>query len=154
MPRLRRLLRWALFAVAGISLLGVLALGTLYMVVSSKLPDVQALRHVELQEPMYVYARDGRLMALDSATGAQLWEFQTGAGMHAPVSTFEHKGKQYLLAFSAGSALIGSARGDSLWLFGLDGTLGPVQSGTPVSRNAAATAATGSPTWRTGLLNA
>jgi len=68
MPRLRRLLRWALFAVAGISLLGVLALGTLYMVVSSKLPDVQALRHVELQEPMYVYARDGRLMALFGET--------------------------------------------------------------------------------------
>jgi len=61
--------------------------------------------------------------------------------MHAPVSTFEHKGKQYLLAFSAGSALIGSARGDSLWLFGLDGTLGPVQAGAPVSRTSAATPA-------------
>ena len=57
--------------------------------------------------------------------------------MHAPVSTFEHKGKQYVLAFSAGSALIGSARGDSVWLFGLDGTLPPVQPGTPVSRTAA-----------------
>src|SRR3546814_1328879 len=29
-------------------------------------PDVQTLRHVEMQEPMYVYARDGRLMALRS----------------------------------------------------------------------------------------
>ncbi|HVR81635.1 MAG TPA: penicillin-binding protein 1A [Luteimonas sp.] len=64
MPRIRRLLRWALLAFAGIVVLGLLALGTLYFVVSSKLPDVQALRHVELQEPMYVYARDGRLMAL------------------------------------------------------------------------------------------
>ena len=91
---------------------------------------------------LFVGRNDGRLMALDSGTGVQLWEFQTGAGMHAPVSSFEHKGKQYLLAFSAGSALIGSARGDSLWLFGLDGTLGPVQSGTPVSRNANATPAT------------
>ena len=90
---------------------------------------------------LFVGRNDGRLMALDSATGAQLWEFQTGAGMHAPVSTFEHKGKQYLLAFSAGSALIGSARGDSLWLFGLDGTLGPVQAGAPVSRTSAATPA-------------
>src|SRR6185436_7940584 len=67
------------------------------------------------------------------------WEFQTGAGMHAPVSTFERNGKQYVLAFSAGSALIGSARGDSVWLFGVDGTIGPVQAGTPVSRNAATT---------------
>ena len=87
---------------------------------------------------LFVGRNDGRLTALDSATGRQLWEFQTGAGMHAPVSTFEHKGKQYVLAFSAGSALIGSARGDSLWLFGLDGTLPPVQPGAPVSRNAAA----------------
>ena len=58
--------------------------------------------------------------------------------MHAPVSTFEYKGKQYLLAYSAGSALLGTARGDSVWLFGLDGTLSPVQPGTPISRQAAA----------------
>jgi quinohemoprotein ethanol dehydrogenase len=90
---------------------------------------------------LFVGRNDGRLMALDSANGKQLWEFQTGAGMHAPVSTFERNGKQYLLAFSAGSALIGSARGDSVWLFALDGTLGPSQAGTPVSRNAAATPA-------------
>ena len=88
---------------------------------------------------LFVGRNDGRLTALDSVSGKQLWEFQTGAGMHAPVSTFERNGKQYLLAFSAGSALIGSARGDSVWLFALDGTLGPAQAGTPVSRNAAAT---------------
>ena len=89
---------------------------------------------------LFVGRNDGRLTALDSATGKQLWEFQTGAGMHAPVSTFEHKGKQYVLAFSAGSALLGSARGDSVWLFGLDGTLPPVQPGAPVSRQAAVAA--------------
>ena len=85
---------------------------------------------------LFVGRSDGRLMALDSANGAQLWEFQTGAGMHAPVSTFEHKGKQYVLAYSAGAALLGTPRGDSVWLFGLDGTLPPVQPGTPVSRQA------------------
>ena len=68
MPRFRRLLRWGLLAFAGISILGVLALGILYYLISSKLPDVQSLRHVELQEPMYVYARDGRLMALFGET--------------------------------------------------------------------------------------
>jgi quinohemoprotein ethanol dehydrogenase len=88
---------------------------------------------------LFVGRNDGRLTALDSSTGKQLWEFQTGAGMHAPVSTFEYKGKQYVLAYSGGSALIGSARGDSVWLFGLEGKLGPVQPGAPVSRNAAAT---------------
>jgi quinohemoprotein ethanol dehydrogenase len=86
---------------------------------------------------LFVGRNDGRLTALDSASGKPLWEFQTGAGMHAPVSTFEHKGKQYVLAYSAGSALLGSARGDSLWLFGLEGKMGPVQAGTPVSRTAA-----------------
>jgi mono/diheme cytochrome c family protein len=88
---------------------------------------------------LFVGRNDGRLTALDSANGKPLWEFQTGAGMHAPASTFEHKGKQYVLAFSGGSALIGSARGDSVWLFALDGTLRPVPAGTPVPRNAAAT---------------
>jgi penicillin-binding protein 1A len=68
MPPFRRLLRWALLAFAAISLLGLLALGTLYVVVSSKLPDVQSLRTVELQEPMFVYANDGRLMALFGET--------------------------------------------------------------------------------------
>jgi alcohol dehydrogenase (cytochrome c) len=90
---------------------------------------------------LFVGRSDGRLMALDSTSGKQLWEFQTGAGMHAPVTMFERNGKQYLLAYSAGAALIGSARGDSVWLFALDGTLGPVQAGAPVSRNAAATPA-------------
>jgi len=94
---------------------------------------------------LFVGRNDGRLTALDSATGKQLWEFQTGAGMHAPVSTFERNGKQYLLAFSAGAALLGSARGDSVWLFSLDGTLPPAQPGTPVSRQVVAVAPAGAP---------
>lgn len=68
MSRFRRLLRWFLFLSLAIAVLGGLAVGTLYFVVSAKLPDVQALRNVELQEPMYVYARDGRLMALFGET--------------------------------------------------------------------------------------
>jgi quinohemoprotein ethanol dehydrogenase len=94
---------------------------------------------------LFVGRADGRLTALDSATGTQLWEFQTGAGMHAPVSSFEHKGKQYVLAYSAGSALLGSARGDSVWLFGVDGTLPPVAPGTGVPRSTAAPAPPTSP---------
>lgn len=89
---------------------------------------------------LFVGRNDGRLTALDSATGRQLWEFQTGAGMHAPASTFEQNGRQYVIAYSAGNALIGSARGDSVWLFGLDGTLPPVPPGVPVSRQTAAPA--------------
>jgi mono/diheme cytochrome c family protein len=86
---------------------------------------------------LFVGRNDGRLTALDSRSGKQLWEFQTGAGMHAPMSTFVHRGKQYVLAYSAGNALIGSPRGDSVWLFGLEGTLAPVEAGVPVNRLAA-----------------
>ena len=64
MPRLRRLLRWALIASAGLALLAATGLGTLYYVVSSRLPEVDSLRTVEMQEPLYVYAADGRLMAV------------------------------------------------------------------------------------------
>jgi len=90
---------------------------------------------------LFVGRADGRLTALDSTNGKPLWEFQTGAGMHAPVTTFERNGKQYVLAYSAGSALLGSARGDSVWLFGLDGTLPPAAAGTPVSRQTVVAAA-------------
>jgi alcohol dehydrogenase (cytochrome c) len=72
---------------------------------------------------VFVGRSDGRLTALDSGSGAKLWEFQTGAGMNAPASTFEHNGRQYLVAYSAGNLFAGSPRGDSLWLFGLDGAL-------------------------------
>ena len=47
--------------------------------------------------------------------------------MNAPATVFEHGGKQYVLAYSAGNLFAGTARGDSLWLFGLDGTLEPAQ---------------------------
>ncbi|MDO5505585.1 MAG: penicillin-binding protein 1A [Pseudoxanthomonas suwonensis] len=64
MTRFRRFLRWTLLGLAGLVVLGVLGAGALYVAVSSRLPDVQTLRDIQLQEPMYVYAQDGRLMAL------------------------------------------------------------------------------------------
>ncbi len=70
---------------------------------------------------------DGHLIALDSDTGKLLWEFQTGAGLNSPAMTFEHEGKQYVAVLSGGNALIGSARGDSVWLFALDGTMEEAQ---------------------------
>jgi len=67
-PRFRRFLRWSLFALAGLALLGVIALGTVYYLVAPQLPDVQTLRDIELQEPMYVHSRDGRLIAVFGET--------------------------------------------------------------------------------------
>ena len=64
MPVFRRLIRWALFALAGVAFFASLALSSMYLVMVPKLPDVETLRNVEMQEPMYVYSRDGQLMAL------------------------------------------------------------------------------------------
>ena len=57
-----------LIAATGALLLGAVALGTLYFLIAPKLPDVETLRTVELQEPMYVYSRDGKLIALFGET--------------------------------------------------------------------------------------
>ncbi|QLQ28223.1 penicillin-binding protein 1A [Pseudoxanthomonas mexicana] len=64
MSRFRRLLRWTLITFLILALAGAVGVGVLYYTVSSKVPDVQALRNVELQEPLYIYASDGRLMGL------------------------------------------------------------------------------------------
>ena len=68
MSRFRRLLRWAVIAFIALFLIGAVGLGILYYVVSSKLPEVDSLRNVELQEPLYVYASDGRLIGLFGET--------------------------------------------------------------------------------------
>jgi alcohol dehydrogenase (cytochrome c) len=78
---------------------------------------------------VFVGRSDGRLTALDSSDGTKLWEFQTGAGMNAPVSVVEHDGREYVVAYSAGNLFAGSARGDSVWLFALNGTLDQAEAG-------------------------
>ncbi len=92
---------------------------------------------------VFVGRNDGRLTALDSSTGDKLWEFQTGSGMNAPVTVFEHKGKTHVLAYAAGNVLAGSKHGDSLWLFALDGTLVPLEANAAVTVPVSYTVATG-----------
>jgi len=89
---------------------------------------------------LFVGRNDGRLTALDPRDGSRLWEFQTGAGVNAPASVFEHDGTQYVVVYSAGNLFAQSPRGDSVWLFALDGTLDPVE---PPGAAAAATGAAG-----------
>jgi len=68
MPRFRRLLRWsAIFAVA-FALAGAIIAWIVYAQIVRTLPDVQQLRDIELQEPLYVHASDGRLIALFGET--------------------------------------------------------------------------------------
>jgi quinohemoprotein ethanol dehydrogenase len=81
---------------------------------------------------------DGRFVALDSRNGDVLWEFQTGAGLNATASIFQHHGHQKVAIVSAGNTFAGSPAGDSVWLFSLDGKLPP--SDPPQALAARATA--------------
>lgn len=62
-PRWRRILKWALASVLGLFALGVVGLLTLYWLIAPTLPSVDALRAVELQVPLQVVTRDGKLIA-------------------------------------------------------------------------------------------
>ena len=68
MARFKRLLRRALILFAGLAVLGVAAIGILYWLISPRLPDVQELRNVQLQVPLSIYSRDGKLIALIGET--------------------------------------------------------------------------------------
>ena len=74
----------------------------------------------------FVGRNDGRLTALSSRTGDSLWEFQTGAGMNSPVTTFNYNDKQYIVAYAAGNTFAGSEKGDNLWLFTIDGGISDI----------------------------
>jgi alcohol dehydrogenase (cytochrome c) len=86
---------------------------------------------------IFVGRSDGRFTALDNANGNRLWQFQTDAGVAASASTFMHHGQQYVVVLSAGSMFGGGKKGDSLWLFSLDGTINslpPEASDAPVAQ--------------------
>lgn len=82
---------------------------------------------------LFVGRNDGRLTALDADDGMKLWEFQTDAGLNAPVSVFEHEGTQYVITYAAGNLLGGTEHGDSVWLFSLNGTIDSLPIAPPPS---------------------
>lgn len=61
-----------------------------------------------------------------------LWQAQTGAGVNAPASVFEHRGQQYVVVVSAGSLFANASRGDSVWLFSLQAKMDAVQNAIAV----------------------
>lgn len=75
---------------------------------------------------LFVGRSDGRLVAYDKRDGRVLWEFQTDAPITAPASVFEYKGVEYVAVLAGGSVYTSTARGDGLWLFSLNGTMGPL----------------------------
>jgi quinohemoprotein ethanol dehydrogenase len=79
---------------------------------------------------LFVGRADGRLTALDKSNGNRLWEFMTDAGVNTTVTTFEHKGKQYVVVHAGGGLFANGKRGDGVWMFSLDGK---IPSLTPAS---------------------
>jgi quinohemoprotein ethanol dehydrogenase len=93
---------------------------------------------------VFLGRNDGRITALDSSTGARLWQFQTDAPVNSGVSTFMHQGQQLLVTY-AGGGFVSAKKGDGVWLFGLNGTVGPISPtvapGPPPARAPAPVAA-------------
>jgi quinohemoprotein ethanol dehydrogenase len=75
---------------------------------------------------VFVGRADGRLTALDKRNGRKLWEFMTDAGVNTTVTTFEHKGRQLVVVHAGGGAFANGKRGDGIWMFALDGKIGPI----------------------------
>ncbi len=78
---------------------------------------------------LFVGRADGRLTALDKSNGEKLWEFQTDAGVNTTVTTFEHRGKQYVVVHAGGGLFANGKRGDGIWMFSLDGMIPSLQPG-------------------------
>ncbi len=85
---------------------------------------------------LFVGQIDGNALALDAATGNELWEFQTGAAISRAPVTYAIDGEQYVAVFAGGTGIpYGDSvtQGDMLWAFKLGGTLqdGVGQPGEP-----------------------
>lgn len=81
---------------------------------------------------MFIGQPDGYLVAYDIANGAELWRFQTGAGVHTAPVTYSIDGDQYIAVFAGGNSVpYNSPPGDNLWAFKLGGTVPPAPTPTP-----------------------
>jgi PQQ-dependent dehydrogenase (methanol/ethanol family) len=77
---------------------------------------------------------DGTLVAMDDATGDELWSWQCGAGANTNPISYEIDGEQYIAVFAGGAwEPVGPATpyGDNLWAFKLDGTVAQAATPTP-----------------------
>jgi alcohol dehydrogenase (cytochrome c) len=63
---------------------------------------------------------NGAFKAYNSANGNLLWEFQAGAGVNAPPSSYTVGGKQYVVVGAGGNTQIDFKRGDSIIAFTID----------------------------------
>jgi len=71
---------------------------------------------------------------LNARSGEVLWKFQTGFGADAPASVYELDGQEYIALVTGGNSVQGSATGDAVWVFGMNGNLAPLPPPQPPSR--------------------
>ena len=62
---------------------------------------------------------NGQFKAYDSATGNVLWNFQAGAGVNAPPSSYTVDGKQYIVVGAGGNVQLNYKRGNNIIAFTL-----------------------------------
>jgi alcohol dehydrogenase (cytochrome c) len=62
---------------------------------------------------------NGHFKGYDARTGAILWDFNAGAGVNAPPSTYLVDGKQYIVVGAGGNTQIDAKRGNSIIAFSL-----------------------------------
>jgi alcohol dehydrogenase (cytochrome c) len=63
---------------------------------------------------------NGEFKAYDAETGATLWNFQAGAGVNAPPSSYTVDGKQYIVVGAGGNVQLDYKRGDAIIAFTVD----------------------------------
>jgi alcohol dehydrogenase (cytochrome c) len=62
---------------------------------------------------------NGRFAAYDSANGSRLWQFNAGAGVNAPPSSYTVDGKQYIAVAAGGNVQLNYKRGNAILAFTL-----------------------------------
>ena len=62
---------------------------------------------------------NGQFKAYDSKTGSVLWNFQAGAGVNAPPSSYTVEGKQYIVVAAGGNVQLDYKRGNNIIAFTL-----------------------------------
>ena len=62
---------------------------------------------------------NGQFKAYDAETGSVLWNFQAGAGVNAPPSSYTVDGKQYIVVAAGGNTQLNFKRGNNIIAFTL-----------------------------------
>ncbi|MBV8638507.1 MAG: PQQ-binding-like beta-propeller repeat protein [Candidatus Eremiobacteraeota bacterium] len=80
---------------------------------------------------VFVGRNRGQLQAYNATNGNLVWNFQTGAGANNTPAIFQRNGHEEVAFYAGGNALAVTPHGDNLWVFSLDGKLGPAPSPGP-----------------------